>query len=75
MLTNAISARGRNPRVLRLSFLFYMEDSIPEGPDQAEVKEAKLDITIDGGIHDFFGVNTWQNEWRDHKLYTTSSIT
>lgn len=45
-------------------YVLYTDDSIIAGPDKAkvdqvieEIKKAKLDITIEGDIQDFLGVN------------------
>ena len=45
-------------------YALYTDDSILAGPDKAEIdqiikemQEAKLDITIEGDLQDFLGVN------------------
>ena len=50
-------------------YVLYTDDSILAGPDQKEIdsiieqiKEAKLDITVEGDIQDFLGVNITRKE-------------
>ena len=50
-------------------YVLYTDDSILAGPDQAEIdkiiqqiKQAKLDITVEGDIQDFLGVNITRRE-------------
>ena len=52
-----------------MMYVLYTDDSILAGPDEAEVnqaiqdiRDAKLDITIEGDIQDFLGVNIIRKE-------------
>ena len=53
----------------KVIYVLYMDDSILAGPDQAEIdkviqqiKDAKLNITVEGDIQDFLGVNIERKE-------------
>jgi hypothetical protein len=52
-----------------MMYVLYTDDSILAGPDQKEIeqavqqmKEVGLDITIEGDLTDFLGVNVDQHE-------------
>jgi lipoate synthase len=57
-------------------YILYTDDSILAGPDEAkinqiikEMRAAKLDITVEGGLEDFLGINI------EHKANGTIHMT
>jgi Reverse transcriptase (RNA-dependent DNA polymerase) len=53
----------------KVMYVLYTDDSILAGPDKAEIdkviediRKAKLDITVEGDIQDFFGINIVRKE-------------